>query len=82
MIAEREDARRARVTFASAPKPARKSDSAMGVTYSCEKRTSVRAKNASPGFTAATPTLPERASTMACAREDLLAERHRARRPS
>ena len=37
----------------------------MGVTYSCEKRTSVRTKNASPGFTAATPICPDFASTMA-----------------
>ena len=55
------------LTFASAPKPCLKSASAMGVTYSCEKRTSARAKNASPGFTATTPVVPALASTMACA---------------
>ena len=55
------------VTVASAPKPWRKSASAIGVTYSCEKRTSVRAKSASPGATAGTPTLPDAASVTACA---------------
>ena len=37
----------------------------MGVTYSWEKRTSVRAKNASPGATAGTPSRSVFASTMA-----------------
>ncbi len=55
------------MTFASLPISALKSDSAIGVTYSWEKRTSVRAKNASPGFTADTPVLPDRASVMTCA---------------
>jgi hypothetical protein len=41
-----------------------KSDSAIGVTYSCEKRTSVRVKKASPGCTAGTPICPRLASTM------------------
>ena len=36
------------------------------MTYSCEKRTSHRAKNASPGCTAVTPTRSVRASTIAC----------------
>ena len=55
------------LTVAPSPKPARKSESAIGVTYSCEKRTSVRTKSASPGFTKGTPTRPSRASTIACA---------------
>ena len=39
--------------------------SAMGVTYSWEKRTSVRTKRASPGCTAGIPVSPVRASAMA-----------------
>ena len=52
------------VTFASAPNPWRKRASAMGVTYSCEKRTSHRAKKASPGLTAGTPSFPDFASAL------------------
>ena len=61
------------------PISATKSDSAIGVTYSCEKRTSVRAKNASPGFTAGTPSAPDLRVGDDVRGEDLLAERHRAR---
>ena len=51
----------------------------MGVTYSCEKRTSVRAKKASPGFTAGTPSLAGLGVDDDVRGEDLLAQRHRAR---
>ena len=63
MVAEGEDALRLRDARVLA-ELREKSDSAIGVTYSCEKRTSVRAKKASPGFTAGTPILPALASTM------------------
>ena len=79
MIAEGEDALGLGDLRVLARARRRKSDSAIGVTYSCEKRTSVRAKNASPGFTAGTPSLPVFASTIDVRGEDLLAERHRAR---
>jgi hypothetical protein len=48
------------------------------VTYSWLKRTSVRTNSASPGFTAATPSLPVLASAIARG-DDLLAQRHRPR---
>ena len=68
VIAEGEDALRLGDRRVRRRTPARKSDSAIGVTYSCEKRTSVRAKSASPGFTARRRrACPARASTMACA---------------
>src|SRR6476661_7425947 len=52
------------VTRASAPNACLNNDSAIGVTYSCEKRTSATANNASPGLTASTPIFP--AVTNAC----------------
>ncbi len=51
---------------ASCPRAARKSASAMGVTYSCAKRRSVRTNSASPGATAGTPSVSWAASTTAC----------------
>ena len=55
------------VTRAPSPKAPRKSASAIGVTYSCEKRTSARTKSASPGARAGTPTRSFFRSTTACA---------------
>ena len=48
VIAEGEDALRIG-DLRVLPEAGAKSDSAIGVTYSCEKRTSVRTKSASPG---------------------------------
>ncbi len=53
-------------TRVSSPKPARKSASAMGVTYSWLKRRSARAKSASPGATAARPSTSRAASRTVC----------------
>ena len=53
------------VTCASSPRARRKSESAIGVTYSWLKRTSVRTKSASPGATASTPRVPSAASRTA-----------------
>ncbi len=64
MVAEGAGTPTGSVTIWSLPISAMNSDSAMGVTYSWLKRTSVRAKNASPGFTAGTPSFFSRASTM------------------
>ncbi len=50
------------LTFASGPSFSSKKIAAIGVTYSCEKRQSVRKKPLSPGFTHGTPVTPFAAS--------------------
>ena len=54
------------VTLAASPNAERKSESAIGVTYSWLKRTPARAKSASPGATAVTPVASRERSVTAC----------------